>query len=143
MSDTAEDRYCPYCRTQLTKPNDCDACGKEFLRSEALTETQVKNWGRGSAAKIAMTQIVTMFLIVAISLFCLVFSMLNPVLWMLGTGMSCSYGALAADKFAAVTEKKYGHLAAVPLWRLKKGLTYAAVGFVIAPPFLLLFIELL
>lgn len=133
------DRYCPYCRARLTKPNDCDICGKEFLRADALTETQVRNWGWGLAMKITVTRIVTVLLIVAASSFCLLFSMLNPVLWMLGTSVSCGFGALVATRSAVGTEKTYGHLAAVPLWRLKKSLACTAVGFVIATPFLFLF----
>ena len=139
MSDKAEDessvaRYCPYCRAKLTKPNDCDACGREFLRANALIETQVQNWGTrgtGPAVQIATTRYVIVVSIMAVSLFSLVFSMLNPVLWMVATCAVCAFGALAADMSAEGMEKKYGRIAAEPLLRFKKGLVWAMALFAV------------
>ena len=131
------DRYCPYCRTKLTKPNDCDSCGREFLRADALTETQAKKWGMGPAVRIVMTRIVIILVIWGVFFFCVVV----PLLWLPSTCLSCGVGALVAYRFAIGTEKKYGRLAAAPVRRLGKGLTCATVGFAILSLILFVFLS--
>ncbi len=131
------DRYCPYCRAKLTKPNDCDSCGREFLRADALTETQAKKWGLGPAVRIVVTKIVIILVIWGVFFFCLVV----PLLWLPCTCLSCGAGALVAYRFAIGTEKKYGRLAAASLRRLGKGLTCATVGFAILSLILFVFLS--
>lgn len=123
MSDTAADRYCPYCRAQLTKPNDCDACGKEFLRSEALTELQAQNWtGREVDTRVAFTGIGIVGAVVVVAV-CL--GMMAVQLELLGevgifaiigaVAISLLVGAVASHAARSKMARKYGRIASAPL----------------------------
>ena len=139
MSDTAEDKYCPYCRAKLTKPNDCDICGMEFLRADALTEAQAQNWeGREVDTRVAFT-CVGIFGFTVVLAFCLVMAVrLRSVgdMWIFGIIASVAISMFAGAVVSLVARSKmamrYGRMATAPLKTLSSVLLQ--VGVVISGP---------